>query len=52
MDNLFTLTAYSGSEKIAQMMHLTKKEAKFHKKQLLLMCKGEIKKVSIEVTRE
>ena len=52
MDNLYTLTVYSGADVIAQMKHLTKKEAKYHKKQILSMIQGEVKKPSIEIKGE
>ena len=52
MDNQYSVTAYSGSEKIAEMKHLSKTEAKHHEKVLKDMCKGQIRKVRIEVTRE
>ncbi len=52
MENQYSVIAYSGSEKIAEMKHLSKKDAKYHKKVLKDMCKGQIKKYSIEVVRE
>lgn len=52
MENQYSVIAYSGSEKIAEMKHLSKDEAKHHKKVLKDMCKGQIKKYSIEVVRE
>jgi len=52
MENLFTLTVYSGADVIAQMKHLTKEEAKYHKKQILSMIQGEVKKPSIEIKEE
>ena len=52
MENKFSVIAYSGERKIAEMKHLTKKEAKHHKRNIKLMCKGKIKKYSIEVIKE
>jgi len=53
MENKFSVIAYSGERKVAEMKHLTKREAKHHKRNLKLMCrKGKIKKYSIEVIKE
>lgn len=52
MENKFSVITYSGERKVAEMKHLTKKEAKHHKRNLKLMCKGKIKKYSIEVIKE